>query len=153
MPSVKPVPDGHHTVTPYLVVDDAAAAIAFYGRAFGAQEVYRMPGPDGRIMHAEIRIGDSPIMLCDPAPEMGAQSPRALKGTPVSVFLYVPDVDSLFARATSAGATVKAPLMDMFWGDRFGQVEDPFGHSWQMATHVEDVAPEEMGRRMAKMGA
>lgn len=148
MPTVNPVPEGHHTVTPYLVVDDAAGAIAFYARAFGARELYRMPGPDGRIAHAEIVVGDSPLMLCDPAPDRGVQSPRALRGSPVSIFLYVPDVDASFARATTAGATVKAPLMDMFWGDRYASVEDPYGHTWQMATHVEDVAPEEMKRRM-----
>jgi PhnB protein len=148
MPPVKPVPDGHHTVTPYLVVDNAAEAIAFYTRAFGATELYRMPGPDGRIMHAEILLGDCPIMLCDPAPDMGAQSPRSFGGSAASLFLYVPDVDAAFARATAAGATVKAPLMNMFWGDRYGSVDDPYGYTWQMATHVEDVAPEEMAKRM-----
>jgi uncharacterized glyoxalase superfamily protein PhnB len=145
------VPEGHHTVTPYLVVDDAAGAIEFYTRAFGAQELYRMPGPNGRIMHAEIVIGDSPVMISDAAPEMGAHSPRALNGSPVSIFLYLPDVDAAFARATEAGATVTMPLMDMFWGDRYAQVADPYGHAWQMATHVEDVSPEEMNRRASQM--
>jgi uncharacterized glyoxalase superfamily protein PhnB len=135
-------------------VDNAAAAIEFYTRAFGASELFRMPGPDGKIMHAEVLIGDSPIMLCDANPEQGQLAPPALKGSPVSIFLYVPDVDALFKRAVDAGADVRVPLMDMFWGDRYAQVADPFGHAWQIATHVEDVSPEEMERRAAAaMGA
>ena len=151
MPKASPVPQGHHTAAPYLVVDDANGAIAFYGKAFGAQELFRMPGPDGKIMHAEVLIGDSPIMLCDENPETGARSPKAFKGSPVSVFLYVPDVDALFAKAVAAGATVVVPVTDMFWGDRYAQLVDPYGHAWQIATHVEDVSPQEMEARMAKM--
>jgi PhnB protein len=151
MPKANPVPQGHHTAAPYLVVDDANGAIAFYGKAFGAQELFRMPGPDGKIMHAEVLIGDSPIMLCDENPETEARSPKAFKGSPVSVFLYVPDVDALFATAVAAGATAVVPLTDMFWGDRYAQVVDPYGHAWQIATHVEDVSPQEMESRMAKM--
>jgi uncharacterized glyoxalase superfamily protein PhnB len=153
MAKAKPVPEGHHTAAAYLVVDDANAAIAFYKSAFGAEELFRMPGPDGKIMHAEVLIGDSPIMLCDANPENGARSPKAFGGSPVSVFLYLPDVDAVFDKAIAAGATTVMPITDMFWGDRFGQVVDPFGHSWQMATHVEDVAPEEMERRMAGMAS
>ena len=147
MPKVNPIPPGHHALTPYLIVDDAAGAIAFYTRAFGAQEIYRMPGPDGRIMHAEIVIPDSPLMLTDADPARCAASPRTLKGSPVSVFLYTPDVDQVFARAVEAGAQATMPPTDMFWGDRFAALTDPFGHSWQLATHVEDVAPEEMAKR------
>jgi PhnB protein len=146
---VKPVPDGYHTVTPYLVVSGAAKAIEFYKKAFGAEELFSMPGPDGRLMHAEIRIGDSVVMLSDESPQMNARSPKALGGTPVNIFLYVEDVDAWFARATSAGCTTEMPPTDMFWGDRFGKLADPFGHSWSMATHKEDVAPEEMGKRAA----
>jgi PhnB protein len=149
MPNVKAVPDGHHTVSPYLVVDNAAAALEFYTRAFQARELFRMPGPDGRIMHAELQIGDSIVMLSDEAPEMGARSPKAYNGSPVNVFLYLPDVDATFARATGAGATAQMPPTNMFWGDRFAQVVDPFGHGWQLATHVEDVPPEEMAKRAA----
>jgi PhnB protein len=151
MSKVSPVPQGHHTAAPYLVVDDANGAIAFYSRAFGAKELFRMPGPGGKLMHAEILIGDSPIMLCDENPEQGARSPKAFSGSPVSVFLYVPDVDALFKKAVAAGATTVVPVTDMFWGDRFAQLVDPYGHSWQIATHVEDVSPAEMEQRMAKM--
>jgi uncharacterized glyoxalase superfamily protein PhnB len=147
MAKVRPVPEGHHTVAPYLIVEDATAAIEFYTRAFGAAELFRMPGPDGRIMHAEVLVGDSPVMLSDANPEMGAEPPSAFKGSPVSLFLYVPDVRALFERAVAAGAEVRVPISDMFWGDRYAQVTDPFGHTWQMATHIEDVAPEELGRR------
>lgn len=144
---VKPIPDGYHTATPYLIVRDAAGAIDFYGRAFGAKEILRMPRPDGKIAHAEIQIGDSRIMLGDESPEMGSRSPQTLKGTTVGVFLYVQDVDSVFKRALGAGAKELMPVADMFWGDRFGKLADPFGHEWQIATHKEDVAPEEMGKR------
>jgi uncharacterized glyoxalase superfamily protein PhnB len=149
MATAKPVPDGHHTITPYLVVSDGAAAIEFYTRAFGATELYRMAGPDGKIMHAEVLVGDSPVMLSDEFPEMGAKSPASYQGSPVHLFLYVPDVDRWFKRAVEAGAAVTMPVQDMFWGDRYGQVTDPFGHTWQIATHVEDVSPEEMQRRMS----
>ena len=146
----KPVPDGYHTVTPYLTVRGAAEAIAFYTRAFGAQEIERMPGPDGKsLMHAEVRIGDSVVMLSDEFPQTGCLSPQSLGGVTSYVFLYVPDVDAVFRRAVEAGARVTMPLTDMFWGDRFGKVADPFGHEWGMATHQEDVSPEEIQKRAA----
>ena len=155
MPNVKPIPEGYHTATPYLTVRDAARAIDFYKRAFGAQEIVRMDGPQGKIGHAELKIGDSMIMLSDEMPMGGTRSPQTLGGTTAAIFLYVKDVDAAFKQATSAGAKVEAPLADMFWGDRFGKLTDPFGHSWAMATHKEDVAPEEMAKRsreaMAKM--
>jgi PhnB protein len=148
----KAIPDGYHNVTPYLIVNDAAAAIEFYKKAFGATELMRMPKPNGKIGHAEIRIGDSPIMLADEAPEMGARSPRTFGGSPVSIFLYVDNVDTTFARAVDGGAKVQRPLADQFYGDRTGGVEDPFGHVWYIATHVEDVSPEEMKKRAAAAG-
>ena len=148
----KSIPDGYHNVTPYLIVNDAAAAIEFYKKAFGATELMRMPKPNGKIGHAEIRIGDSPIMLADEAPEMDARSPRTFGGSPVSIFLYVDDVDTTFARAVDGGAKVQRPLADQFYGDRTGGVEDPFGHVWYIATHVEDVSPEEMKKRAAAAG-
>ena len=147
--SAKPVPEGFHTVTPYLVVKGADKAIEFYGRAFGARESYRMPGPGGGILHAEVVIGGSKVLLCDEDPAMGGKSPETLKGSPVSLLLYVTDVDGAFQKAVSAGAQVKMPVADMFWGDRFGVVTDPFGHDWQIATHKEDLTPEEMGQRAA----
>ena len=146
---VKPVPEGYHTVTPYLCIRGAAKALDFYARAFGAKEKVRMPGPDGKVMHAEILIGDSLVMLGDESPQ--AKSPAAFGGTPVSIMLYVPDVDAVFKKATAAGAKADAPPSDMFWGDRYGKLTDPFGHSWGIATHVEDVTPEEMKKRMAAM--
>jgi PhnB protein len=154
----KPIPDGYHTVTPYLIVKGAGEAIEFYKKAFGAEELFRMPGPDGRgVMHAEIRIGDSVIMLADEFPDRGYLSPLARGGATSSLLLYVEDVDASFARAIAAGATEKMPVSDMFWGDRYGQVSDPFGHDWSIATHKEDVAPEDMARRQqeffAKMSA
>jgi PhnB protein len=148
----KSIPDGYHTVTPYLIVNDAAAAIEFYKKAFGATELMRMPKPDGKIGHAEIRIGDSPVMLADETPEMGARSPRTIGGSPVSIFLYVDDVDTTFAKAVNAGAKVERPVADQFYGDRTGGVQDPFGHVWYIATHVEDVSPEEMKKRAAAAG-
>lgn len=151
MANVKPVPDGYHTLTPYIVVDAAADAITFYQKAFGAEEMYRMPGPGGKIMHAEIQIGDSRLMLSDAIPEMGGRSPKALGGSPASILVYVPDVDAAFTRAVEAGATAEMPVANMFWGDRYGKVKDPYGHVWQLATHVEDVSPEEMGKRAAAM--
>lgn len=145
---VKKVPAGYHTVTPYLVCRDAARAIDFYRKAFGAEEKFRMPGQGGKVMHCELQLGDSVIMLSDEFPEMGSKSPQALGGTPGGLMVYSEDVDALFKRATDAGCTVKMPLMNMFWGDRYGKLEDPFGHSWAVATHIEDVAPDEMQRRM-----
>jgi PhnB protein len=145
--AVKPIPEGYHTVTPYLQVDDASAAIEFYKRAFGATERGRMPSPDGTIAHAEIEIGDSVIMLSDPFPHSQTRSPKELGGTTGAVFLYVEDVDAAFQQATDAGATVTMPLEDMFWGDRFGSVTDPFGHHWSLATHKEDLTEEEIAER------
>ena len=147
--AVKPVPDGYHTVTPYLIVSGAAQAIDFYTRAFGATELMRMPDAKGRIGHAEIRIGDSVIMLADEHPEMGYRGPRALGGTSVSILLYVPDVDAMFERAIKAGGKSQRPVADQFYGDRMGTLEDPFGHVWTIGTHVEDVSDEEIKRRMA----
>jgi len=149
MAKVTPVPEGYHTLTPYLVVDRASEAIEFYKRAFGAAEIARMPGPGGKVMHAEIQIGDSRLMLSDEFPEMGGRSPKAFGGSPASLMVYVADVDTAFTRAVEAGASVEMPLANMFWGDRYGKVKDPFGHVWQMASHVEDVAPDEMAKRMA----
>ena len=152
----KPVPDGYHTVTPYLTVKNASEAIDFYKRAFGAEAIVRMPGPDGKsTMHAEIKIGDSMVMLSDEWPQGDVKAPKSLGGTTVGVFLYVQDVDALFKRAVAAGATATMPPSDMFWGDRYGKVSDPYGHHWGMATHKLDVTPEEMatGQKefMAKM--
>lgn len=147
MKKVRPIPDGYHTATPYLILRDGARAIEFYKRAFGAKELMRMPGPDGRIMHAEIQIGDSRIMLADESPENGSPSPQTLKGTAVGIFLYVEDVDAVFKRAVAAGARELMPVADMFWGDRFGKISDPFGHQWQLATHKEDLQPDEIGKR------
>lgn len=144
----KAIPDGYHTVTPYLMVRGADRAIEFYKRAFGAEELMRMSGPDGkRIMHAEIKIGDSRIFLSEEFPEMGCRSPESLGGTASSLHLYVEDVDAAFKRAVAAGAQVKMPVADMFWGDRFGKLIDPFGHEWGMATHTEDLTPEEIRER------
>lgn len=147
--SVKPIPDGYHTATPYLVVQGAANAIEFYKKAFGAEELLRLASPDGKIGHAEIKIGDSPIMLADEFPEMGFRGPRALGGSPVSILLYVEDVDARFNQAVSAGAKVLRPVLDQFYGDRSGHLEDPFGHQWALATHKEDVSPEEIEKRFA----
>ena len=144
---VLPIPAGYHSVTPYLVCSGAAQAIDFYKKAFGAKDLFRMPTPDGKLAHAEIMIGDSHVMLGDEFPEMGAVSPTTLKGSGVSLMIYTKNVDKAFAQATAAGATVEMPPMDMFWGDRFCKVADPFGHKWSIATHVEDVAPKEMARR------
>jgi PhnB protein len=144
---VKPIPDGHHNVTPYLVVDGAAKALDFYKQAFGAEETKRMDMGDGKLMHAEIRIGDSPIMLADENPHMGNKSPKSYNGSPVSLMLYVPDVDATFKRAISAGAKERMPVTDQFYGDRAGALVDPFGHTWTIATHKEDVSDAEMKRR------
>ena len=148
----KPIPEGYDTATPYLCIKDAARAIEFYKKAFGATELMRMAQPDGRIGHAEIRIGNSPIMLADEVPEMGHRSPQSLGGSPVSILLYVEDVDALFNQAVSAGAKVERPVQDQFYGDRTGGVTDPFGHVWYIATHKEDVSPEEMRKRAAAAG-
>ena len=153
----KPIRDGFRTVTPYLTLKGAAQAIDFYKRAFGAQEVERMTGPDGKsVMHAEIKIGDSIVMLSDELPQTESHSPQTLGGTTGSIFLYVPDVDAAFKRAVDAGAKAVMPPADMFWGDRFGKLVDPFGHHWAMATHKEDLSPEEVRKRgaaaMAAMG-
>ena len=145
--TTKPIPDGYRTATPYLIVKGAADAIEFYKRAFGATELLRMADPQGRVGHAEIRIGDSVIMLADEHPSMGYRSPRSLGGSSVSILLYLEDVDGVFERAVKAGAKAQRPVMDQFYGDRSGTLEDPFGHVWTIATHVEDVEPEEMKRR------
>jgi PhnB protein len=148
---VKPIPDNYHRVTPYLIVDGAANAIEFYKKAFGASELLRFPAPDGRIGHAEIKIGDSTVMLADEHPERGARAPKAFGGSAVSLLLYVEDVDRTVDRAVAAGAKVVRPVADQFYGDRTGGIEDPFGHPWYLATHVEDVSPEEMQRRSEAM--
>jgi PhnB protein len=148
----KPIPDGYHTATPYLIVKGAAQAIEFYKKAFGATELMRMPQPGGKIGHAEIKIGESPIMLADESPDVGARSPQSIGGSPVSIMLYVEDVDRIFSQAVAAGAKVKRPVADQFYGDRTGGIEDPFGHLWYIATHKEDVSPEEMRKRAAAAG-
>ncbi len=147
--AVNPIPDGYHTVTPYLIIKGAAAAIDFYKRAFGATELVRMEAPGGRIGHAELRIGNSMVMLADEHAEMGYRSPSSLGATPVSLVLYVPDVDAVFARAISAGGKSQRAVADQFYGDRMGTLEDPFGHVWTVGRHTEDVSPEEMKKRMA----
>lgn len=151
--AVKPIPDGLRTVTPHLICADAGEAIEFYQKAFGAVELSRLPGPDGKVMHASIRIGDSVIMLNDEMPQRGIFGPNALKGSPVTIHLYVENADALFAQAVRAGAKVTMPLGDMFWGDRYGKLEDPFGHQWSIGTHTRDVSPEEMQKAMAHMGS
>lgn len=148
---VKPIPDGYHSVTPYLIVTGAAKALDFYQRAFGATETMRLDGPGGKIMHAEIRLGDSTIMLADEFPEMQAVSPTTLKGTAGSLMVYVEDVDSRFQQAVDAGATVRRPVQDQFYGDRSGVLVDPFGHVWTLSTHMEDLSPDEIGRRFEAM--
>ena len=145
--AVQPVPDGYHTVSPYLAVEDAATAIDYYKKAFGATERVRMEAPDGKIGHAELEIGDSIVMLSDPMPQASTKPPKELGGTSAGVFLYVDDVDAVVKRAVDAGATVTMEVADQFWGDRFGTVTDPFGHVWSVATHVEDVPPAEMAER------
>lgn len=149
----KPVPEGYHTTTPYLIIGGAAEAIEFYKKAFGATELLRFPAPGGKIGHAEIKIGDSPIMLADEFPEMGYKGPKALGGSPVSLMIYVEDVDTVFNQAVAAGAAVKEALSDKFYGDRMGTVTDPYGHVWHVSTHKEDVSIEEMERRMKAMSA
>lgn len=149
--SIKRVPDGFHRVTPHITVRDAAKMIEFYKKAFGAVEKRRAPGPDGRIMHAEIKIGDSSVFLNDEFPEMGGFSPLEAKSTPVTLHLFVEDADKQFQQAVDAGATVVMPLADQFWGDRYGIVKDPSGHQWSIAHHAEDLTPQQMQERMAKM--
>jgi len=151
MTMAKPVPDGMHTVTPHLVCAGAADAIEFYKKAFNAVEGGRLPGPHGKLMHAMIRIEGSAVMLVDEMPECGALGPKSLKGSPVTIHLYVEDVDAVIARAVAAGAKVTMPVADMFWGDRYGRLEDPFGHHWSVATHIRDVTPAEMQDAMRKM--
>lgn len=147
---VSPIPKGYHAVTPYLSIKGAARAIEFYRKAFGAKELMRMPGPRGRIGHAELQIGDSRVMLADEHPELGFLGPRARGGATVHFTLYVKDVDTVVERAVAAGAKLKSPIEDKFYGDRMGSLEDPFGHLWHVATHVEDLTPAQMKRRAAK---
>ena len=145
--TAKPIPDGFHAITPHLNIRNAAAAIDFYKDVFGAKEVSRMPGPNGKgIMHAELRIGDSVLMLCDEYPEFNCKSPQQLNGTSVTIHLYVPNVDDVFRKALSAGAQTLLPVQDMFWGDRYGKLQDPFGHEWSIATHLRDLTPDEVSR-------
>lgn len=154
--AANPIPEGYHSLTPYLAVEDASRAIDFYKEAFGAEEVIRMPGPDGSVAHAELQIGDSKLMLSDPFPQSNVRPPTERGGPTASIFMYVEDADATFEQAQQAGATVVAPLEDMFWGDRFGSLADPFGHVWSVATHKEDLSEEEIAERskaaMAEMG-
>ena len=143
--TVNYIPEGYHTLTPYLTIDGAAEAIEYYKQAFGAEEVSRMPGPDGKtVMHAEIKIGNSKVMMSDAFPDWGVVGPKAIGGTASGLLIYVPNVDEVFDRAVSLGATVKMPVADQFWGDRYGKLEDPFGHSWSIATHIKELTGEEM---------
>ena len=148
--AVKPIPEGYHSVTPYLILDDAARALEFYKKALGAVELMRMPAPGGKIGHAEIRIGDSPVMLADESPEMGARSARTIGGSPISLMVYVEDVDARVAQAVAAGAKLTRPVANQFYGDRTGGIDDPFGYHWYLATHIEDVPPDELEKRAAK---
>jgi PhnB protein len=155
--ATQPIPEGYSTISPYLAVDDAAEAIAYYKKAFGAEETVRMDAPDGKIGHAELKIGDSHVMLSDPFPQASTTPPKELGGTSASIFMYVEDVDAVVQQAVGAGATVRMEVEDQFWGDRFGSITDPFGHIWSIATHVEDLTPEEIEERgkaaMAAMSA
>lgn len=152
MAKVKPIPEGYHSVTPYLIINGASDAIDFYKRAFGAIELFRMPQPDGKVGHAEIKIGNSHVMLADEHPTMGYKSPATLGGSPVSLMIYVEDVDNVFNQAIAAGGKEEKPLQNQFYGDRSGTLTDPFGHVWHISTHIEDVSPEEMDKRMAAAG-
>jgi PhnB protein len=143
----KPVPEGYSTLTTYLAVDDAGAAIDYYKRAFGAEEHVRMHGPDGKVGHAELQIGDSKLMLSDPMPQSSTKPPREIGGTSASIFMYVENVDAVFEKAVDEGATVTMAVEDQFWGDRFGTITDPFGHVWSIASHIEDLTPEEIEER------
>lgn len=148
----KPVPEGFHTVTAHLIVKGASGAIDWYKKALGAEELFRMPGPNNTVMHAEIRVGDSSIMMGEEMPERGSKGPKSLGGSPVVLHIYVTDADAVFDRAVKAGGKVLLPMTDMFWGDRYGQIEDPYGHRWSIATHKEDVSPDEMMSRMKASG-
>ena len=148
--AVKPIPEGYHSVTPYLILDDATAALEFYKKALGAVELMRFPAPGGKIGHAEIKIGDSPVMLADESPEMDARSARTIGGSPISLMVYVKDVDAVVAQAVAAGGKLVRPVADQFYGDRTGGIDDPFGYHWYIATHVEDVPPAELEKRAAK---
>lgn len=151
MPQVKAIPDDMHSITPHLVCAGAAEAIEFYKKAFNAVEMGRLPGPEGKLMHALIRIGDSSVMLVDEFPNWGSVGPKALKGSPVIIHLYVENVDEVVARAVRHGAKITMAVEDMFWGDRYGKLEDPFGHQWSVATHIRDTSPEEMQQAMQAM--
>ena len=146
----KPIPDGYHTVTPYLICKGAGEALDWYKKALGAEEKFRMPGPGGVVAHAEFVLGDSTVMMADEFPDMGAKSPATLGGSPVGLCIYVSDCDAVFNRAVAAGAKVERPMQDQFYGDRSGTVTDPYGHKWTIATHTEDLTPEEIGERQAK---
>ena len=150
--AVKPIPDGMHSLTPHLICAGAADAIDFYKKAFNAVELSRLPGPNGKLMHAMLMIGDSALMLNDEFPEWGGFGPKSLKGSSVTMHLYVNDADAAFAQAIAAGAKVTMPIADMFWGDRYGMLEDPFGHKWSIATHQRDLTHQEIQEGMAKMG-
>jgi PhnB protein len=151
--AVKPIPDGMHSLTPHLVCAGAADAIKFYTKAFNAEELMRLPGPQGKLAHAMLRIGDSAIMLVDEFPDRGALGPKSLKGSPVTLHLFVENVDAAVAQAVAAGAKITMPIADMFWGDRYAQLEDPFGHHWSVATHMRDLSPEEIREAMGKASA
>lgn len=151
--AVQPIPEGYPQVMPYLSIDGASAAIDFYSQVFGAKERMRMPAPEGKVGHAELQIGDSVLMLADESPEQGHRGPRSLGGTPISLMVYVEDVDQVVNHAAELGAQILRPVEDQFYGDRVATIEDPFGHRWTVATHIEDVSPEEMQRRMSQMGA
>ena len=151
-PAAKPIPDDMHALTPHLVCAGAADAIEYYKKAFGATELARLPGPDGRLMHAMLQIGDSKLMLVDEMPEWGVLGPKALKGSPVTIHLYVTDADAVIEKAVAAGAKVTMPAGDQFWGDRYGKIEDPFGHHWSIATHKWEMSPDEIREAMRKMG-
>ncbi|ODU25872.1 MAG: glyoxalase [Thiobacillus sp. SCN 62-729] len=148
-----PIPNGMHTITPHLVCRGAADAIAFYGKAFGAVELARLPGPEGKLMHAMVRIGDSNLMLVDEFPDCGSLGPQSGQGSPVTIHLYVTDVDATVERAVAAGAKVTMPVDDMFWGDRYGRIADPFGHQWSIATHIRDLSPQEIQAAVAALGS
>jgi PhnB protein len=151
MPKARPIPEGHNTVSPYLIVNGAARALDYYARAFGAVELFRHAGPDGKIGHAEIKIGDTIVMLADEHPDHDAHAPGKFGGSPVGLHLYVENVDDVVNRAIAAGGTIKRPVADQFYGDRNGAVEDPFGHTWHVSTHIEDVSAEELDRRVKAM--
>jgi PhnB protein len=153
MSQAKPIPDGMHSITPHLVCAGAAEAIEFYKKAFHAEEVLRLPGSGGKLMHAMIRIEGSPVMLVDENPDWRIVGPKTLKGSPVTIHIFVADVDAFVSRAVAAGAKITMPVADMFWGDRYGKIEDPFGHQWSVATHQRDVTPEEIAEAMRRMSA